>query len=450
VFLQNLDTSVMATAIPAIAESLHADVLHLNLAIAAYLLSLVLFLPASAWLADRFGARRVFCAAVLLFTVASALCGAAFSLGQLVCFRLLQGVGGAMMVPVGRLILLRTIPARDLVLAMIWFTVPGGIGRLVGPLVGGAIVTAMSWRWIFLVNIPFGLIGVLLAMRFIEKDLPTVDENATAFDVPGLLLMAVALGGLLGALEMAGKSLLPWSGVAALALTGAAALWLYLRRSNRQSEPLIDFSVFRFLSYRASVAGGAPLRVAIGATPFLLPLLFQVGFGMSPLQAGLLTMATAVGSLGVRGLVTRAAKELGHRRLLIVSGALTSMFYGAYALFTAGTSHLVIFMVLFFAGMSNAMSLVILATIGYAHIPRNRMGHATALATMAQQLSVTLGVVVAAALVELTHYLYGAAPGGPAAADFRPALLVIAAMPIISAVAFARLPRNVVLAEGGE
>jgi EmrB/QacA subfamily drug resistance transporter len=446
-FLQNLDTSVLATALPAIADSLRADVLHLNLAITSYLVSLVLFLPASAWLAERFGPRRVFCAAVLMFSVASTLCGAATSLGQLVFFRLLQGVGGAMMVPVGRLILLRTIPAQHIVLAMVWFTVPGGIGRLIGPLVGGAIVTVMSWRWIFLVNIPFGLAGVLLALQFIEKDLPIVDE-AKAFDVLGLLLMATALGGLLGALEMAGKSLLPWPGVIALACLGAVTLWVYLRRSNGQAEPLIDFSVFRFLTFRASIAGGAPLRVAIGATPFLLPLLFQVGFGMTPLRAGLITMATAVGSLGVRGVVTRAVRKLGHRRLLILSGTLTSMFYGAYAAFTPSTPHVVIFMVLLLAGMSNAMTLVILATIGYIDIPRNRTGHATALATMAQQLSVALGVALMAALVELTHYLHGGMPGELASSDFRPALMLIAAMPLVSALAFARLPRKVVLAEG--
>jgi Na+/melibiose symporter-like transporter len=249
-------------------------------------------------------------------------------------------------------------------------------------------------------------------------------------------------------LELAGKALLPWPDIMALAGAGAVTLLLYLRRSNRQAAPLIDFSVFRFLTYRASIAGGAPLRVAIGATPFLLPLLFQVGFGMTPLRAGLLVMATAVGSLGVRGLVTHAVKTLGHRRLLISSSVLTSLFYGAYAMFTPSTPHAVIFMVLLFAGVSNSMTLVILATIGYTEIPRNQMGHATALATMAQQLSVALGVAVAAAVVEFTHYLHGGLPNALATTDFRPALLVVAVMPIVSAVAFYRLPRQIVLADG--
>lgn len=447
IFLQNLDTSVMGTALPTIADSLHADVLHLNLAITSYLLSLVLFLPASAWLADRFGPRRVFCAAVLTFSVASALCGAATTLGQLVLFRLLQGMGGAMMVPVGRTILLRTVPAQLMVTAMVWYTVPGGIARLLGPVVGAAIVTVMSWRWIFLVNIPFGVAGVLLALYFVDKDLSPEGEGASSFDAPGLLLMAAALGGLLGAMEMAGKGLVPPPGIALLAGLGALALWVYVRRSAAQHEPLIDFKVFRFVAYRTSMLGGAALRMAIGATPFLLPLLFQVGFGMSPLQAGFITMATAVGSLGTRGAVTTAVKRLGYRRLLVMSGTAASVFYGAYALFTPATPRIVIFFVLLLAGISNAMTLVTLATIGFVGIPRNRMGHATALATMTQQLSVTLGVTLAASLVELTHWLHGGPAGELSPQEFRPALLAIALLPALSAWAFARLPRDVVLAE---
>jgi EmrB/QacA subfamily drug resistance transporter len=445
-FLQNLDTSVMATALPAISNSLGADVLHLNLAITSYLLSLVLFLPASAWLAERFGARRVFCAAVLTFSAASALCGAAQSLGQLVAFRLLQGVGGAMMVPVGRLILLQTVPAAEMVAAMVWFTVPGGIGRLMGPLAGGAIVTVTSWRWIFLVNIPFGIAGVLLALRHIPADAPSEHPVAATPDLPGLLLLAASLGGLLGALEMVGKDLLPWPATLALAVGGVAALYVYLRRSRKQAEPLIDFAILRFSTYRATVAGGMPLRVAIGATPFLLPLLFQLGFGMSPLQSGLITLATAVGSLGVRGLVTRSVAHFGYRRLLVLSASCTCVFYALYALFTPATPHSWLFIVLLLAGTSNAMTLVVLAATGFTEIPRNRMGHATALATMGQQLAVTLGVAVAAALVELTHYLRGGPEGQLAALDFRPAFLLIALMPVLSAIAFARLPPDKQLA----
>ena len=447
-FLQNLDSSVMATALPVMADSLHTDVLHLNLAITSYLVSLVLFLPASAWLADRYGARRVFCAALLIFSAASALCGVATSLPELVLFRLLQGVGGAMMVPVGRLILLRTITAELMVAAMVWFTVPGGIGRLMGPLFGGAIVSVASWRWIFLVNIPFGVCALLLALRFIAKDADT-RETAAPLDIPGLALLAVALGGLLGALEMVGKGFLPWPGTLALGLAGLAALVIYVRRSRALPDPLIDLNILRFRSYRTTVVGGTPLRVAIGATPFLLPLLFQLAFGLSPMHSGLLTVSTAVGSLSTRGFVTWAVERVGYRQLLIVCGGIASAAYAVYALFTPVTPEAWIVIVLVLAGIANSMSLVILATIGYGEIPRNRMAHATALATMGQQLSVTLGVAVAASLVEFTHYLRGAGDSPLVTADFTPAFLVVAALPLVSAYAFWRLPPKTALDAGG-
>jgi EmrB/QacA subfamily drug resistance transporter len=441
-FLQNVDGSVLGTALPAIADSLHADVLHLNLAITSYLLSLVLFLPASAWLADRFGARRVFCAAVLVFTAASVLCGAANSLGQLVAFRLLQGVGGAMMVPVGRLILLQTVPAEQMVLAMVWFTVPGGIGRLLGPLLGGSIVTVASWRWIFLVNIPFGLVSVLMALRVIDPDPPRGEGVTAAPDALGLALLAAALGGLLGALEMAGKGMLPWPGIVALAVVGSGALWLYLRRSAAQDEPLIDFGILRFATYRIAVAGGTPLRVAIGAAPFLLPLLFQLGLGMTPLAAGVLMLASAVGSLGSRTLVTAAVARFGLRQLLIVAALITSSAQALYALFTPATPHLLVVAVLLVSGACHSTVLVILATIGYGEIPRKRMGHATALATMGQQFSVALGVALAASLLEAMHALHSQGAAPLAIADFRVPLLAMAAMPFLSVLAFVRLTRG--------
>lgn len=441
-FLQNVDSSALGTALPAIAASLDADVLHLNLAITCYLISLVIVLPASAWLADRFGPRRVFCAALLLFTAASALCAAAGSLAELVAYRLLQGAGGALMVPVGRLILLRTVPAGQVALAMLWFTVPGGLGRLLGPLLGGAVVSVASWRWIFLISIPFGLASVVLALKFIDDDPPAPGELGAAPDLAGLALLALALGCMLGALEMVGKALLPWPAIVALAATGIACLWLYLRRSRAQAEPLIDFGILRYRTFRTSVIGGMPLRVAIGAIPFLLPLLFQLGLGMTAWQAGLLMVAAAAGSLGARAAVPAALARFGHRRVLILSALMTSLLYGLYLLFTPASPWPLVGGVLVLAGLTQTVVLVILATIGYSDIPRPRMGHATALATMAQQLGVALGVAVAALLLELSHHLRGGAAGQLDASDFRLTLLAMAASAALSAWAFKRLPRE--------
>lgn len=440
-FLQNLDTSVMATALPAIAHSLDVEVLRLNLAITAYLLSLVIFLPASAWLAERFGPRRVFCAAILVFSLGSALCGAADSLGALVAWRLLQGVGGAMMVPVGRLILLRSVPGAQMVAAMVWFTVPPAIGRMVGPLFGGFIVTITSWRWIFLVNIPFGLVGVALALWFVPPDGPA--QPGAKIDLVGLGLMAAAFGGVLSALEMTGKDYLPWPAVAALGLTGLAALFAYLRRSRGQDEPVLDFGILRHRTLRASIVGGMPLRVAVGASPFLLPLLFQLGFGLSPLQSGLITMGTAVGSLATRAVMTRVIRRLGFRRLLMVAAAVTSGFYAVYGLFTPATPHAAIFAALIVGGLFNSMALVAVSTLGFSEIPVRRTAHATAMASMAQQLSVALGVVLAAALVRFTSLLHGGDPAQLGARDFPPAFFAIAAMTLLSFAAFRRLPEEI-------
>lgn len=440
-FLQNLDTSVMATALPAIAGSLHVPVLRLNLAITSYLLSLVVFLPASAWLAQRFGPRRVFCAAILLFSLGSALCGAAGSLGALVAWRLLQGIGGAMMVPVGRLILLRTVPAAQMVAAMVWFTVPPAIGRMVGPLFGGFIVTITSWRWIFLVNIPFGLAGVLLALAFLERDAPV--QATSRFDLPGLLLMAAAFGGLLAAMEMVGKGYLPWPAVAAIGLAGCIALYAYLRRSAAQDEPVLDFAILRHPTFRASMVGGMPLRVAVGASPFLLPLLFQLGFGLSPLQSGLITMGTAVGSIATRAVLARTIRRLGFRRVLAGAAGITSVSYAVYGLFTPATAHAAIFAALMVGGLCNAMALVSLSTLGFSEIPPPRAGHATAMASMAQQLSVTLGVVLGAALVSATSLLHGGNPAHLGARDFPPAFFAIGAMTLLSFAAFRRLPESI-------
>lgn len=439
-FLQNLDTSVMATALPAIAQSLDVRILNLNLAVTAYLLSLAIFLPISGWLADRFGARRMFCVAIALFSLGSAFCGLATSLPSLVAYRLLQGIGGAMMLPVGRLILLRSVPPAQIVRAMVWFTVPGAIGRMAGPFFGGAVVTFASWHWIFLVNIPFGIIGVAAALWFIEADVPAGQRRG--FDVPGFLLLACGLAGLIGALETLEKGLWAWEWNLAAALVGSGALLAYIWHSRRSPHPLIDLGIFRFGSYRAAVIGGMPLRIAIGASPFMLPLMLQLGFGLSALESGLLTMATAVGSLSTRTIVARAIRTLGFRSLLIGAATLSSLFYMAYGFFTPTTPHVAIFIVLLCGGLCNALAMVSLNTLGFTQIPRERTSHATTTSSMAQQLSVCLGVVLGASLLALIGHWHGSAVGQLQAEDFRPAFIVVGAVTLLSVLWFARLPAD--------
>jgi EmrB/QacA subfamily drug resistance transporter len=436
-FLQNLDTSVMATALPSIARSLDVDALQLNLAITAYLLSLAVFLPLSGWLADRFGAKPVFCCAIACFSLGSALCGVADSLLSLVLFRIIQGLGGAMMVPVGRLILLRRVQPSAMVAAMVWYTIPPAIGRMVGPLFGGAIVTWTSWRWIFLVNVPFGLLGIALAALFITDS--REEQAPVPFDFKGFVLLALGLTGLLGGLETAGKAFvaawLPW----AMAGIGALALGAYYLASRRKASPIIDLRVLRFKTYHASIIGGTPLRIAIGASPFLLPLMLQLGFGLSPLDSGLLTVATAVGALATRAIMAQAIRRIGFRSLLIATTALTSLCYMSYGLFQAATPHSLMFFAMLIGGLVNSMGMIALQTLGFSEIPKPLMSHATALSSMAQQVSLSFGVVLGASLVSAAAWWHGSDPSHLAAHDFSPAFIFIGVTTLLSLFFFTRL-----------
>ncbi len=426
----------MATALPSIARSLDVEALHLNLAITSYLLSLAVFLPASGWLADRFGPRRVFCGAIVCFSLGSALCGLAQSMPQLVAFRVLQGMGGAMMVPVGRLILLRSVPSARMVAAMVWFTVPGAIGRLAGPLFGGLIVTVASWRWIFLLNIPFGVLGVTLALIFIGGDYEPVIER---FDLTGFVLLSTGLVGMVGGLDTVGRGLVPHAVTLAFVGTGALSLLAYGLYGRARERTIIDLGILRYTAYRTAVVGGMPLRIAIGASPFLMPLMLQLGFGLSPLQSGSLSVATAVGSLSVRTVMTTAIRRIGFRTLLIGATLATSVFYACYGLFRPTTPHLLIFVVLLFGGLFNSLAMVTLNTLGYADMPKPKMSRATALSSMMQQLSVSLGVAFGASLVALTAHLHGGSAAHLAADDFSPAFVVVGAMTLCSLLFFVRL-----------
>lgn len=436
-FLQNLDTSVMATALPSIAESLHVPPLHLNLAITAYLLSLAVFLPISGWLADRFGAKRMFCMAIALFSLASALCGVAATLPALVLFRIFQGLAGAMMMPVGRLILLRSVPASQMIGAMVWYTIPPVIGRMAGPLFGGVIVTMTSWRWIFFVNIPFGLLAVLLAQIFVE-DTETAAPPAP-FDLIGFMLLALGLSALLGALETAGKGFAPaWVSWLAACLS-VLALVLYCLHSRRQAHPVIDLSILRFRTFRTNVLGASPLRIGIGASPFLLPLMMQLGFGLSPLISGLLTVGSAIGALCTRAVMRWAIDRFGFRRLLLGATVLTSISYVSYGLFSPTTPHLLMFCTMFAGGLVGSLCMVSLGALGFTEIPKASMSHAAALTSISQQLSVSFGVVLGASLLAVISWWHGGDGVHLQARDFSPAFVVVGMVTMLSLLSFLKL-----------
>jgi EmrB/QacA subfamily drug resistance transporter len=338
-FMENLDSTAIATALPTIAAAFGESPVRLSLAITAYLFALAVFIPVSGWIADRFGARRVFRAAILVFVLGSVLCGFAGSVLELVLARILQGMGGAMMVPVGRLVLLRSTPKQDLVRAMAWLTVPALIGPVLGPPLGGFITTYVSWHWIFWINVPIGALGIVLATRFIP-DLR--EERPPPLDLTGFLLSALGLIGLVAAFETAGRDLVPTGVTLLLLASGSAGVGLYLWHARRVRYPLLDLALLRVPTFRAAVVGGFLFRIGIGALPFLLPLMLQEAFGLNPFDSGLLTFAAAAGAMAMKATAQPILRLFGFKRVLIVNALIGACFLAMNGLFEPSTPHLVI------------------------------------------------------------------------------------------------------------
>jgi EmrB/QacA subfamily drug resistance transporter len=434
-FMENMDSTVIATSLPAIAADIGTSPLTLKLAITSYLLSLAVFIPASGWTADRFGPRMVFSIAVAVFMAGSIGCAMSGSVTDFVIARILQGLGGAMMTPVGRLVLLRSIDKSALVNAMAWVTVPALIGPVVGPPLGGFITTYFSWHWIFLINIPIGLLGIFMAMRFID---PIKSENPERFDLMGMVLAGVGLAGIAFGLSVAGLNLLPWSVVGSLVAIGAISMTLYVIHSRKVASPVLDFSMLRLPTLRASIVGGFMFRLGIGSLPFLLPLLMQVGFGLSPFHSGLVTFSSAVGAMGMKTLAARIIRTFGFRNMMTVNAIISSIFLGACALFTVGTPLLLIAIILVVGGFFRSLQFTAINTVAYAEVEPAQMSRATTLVSVNQQLAVSAGVAVGAFSVESTmliHHVH------ELTADlFAPAFLVVSVISAVSAYFFWQMP----------
>jgi EmrB/QacA subfamily drug resistance transporter len=434
-FMENMDSTVIATSLPAIAADIGTSPLTLKLAITSYLLSLAVFIPASGWTADRFGARMVFAIAVAVFMMGSIGCAMSSSVTDFVFARILQGMGGAMMTPVGRLVLLRSIDKSALVNAMAWVTVPALIGPVIGPPLGGFITTYFSWHWIFLINLPIGLIGIIMALRFID---PIKSEDPERFDLYGMVLAGIGLAGIAFGLSVAGLNLLPWSIVGALVAIGAVSMTLYVFHARRTGSPVLDFSLLRLSTLRAAVIGGFMFRLGIGALPFLLPLLMQVGFGLTPFQSGLVTFASAVGAMGMKTLAARIIRAFGFRNLMTVNAVISSFFLAACALFTVSTPLLLIMVILVVGGFFRSLQFTAINTVAYAEVEPAQMSRATTLVSVNQQLAVSAGVAVGAFSVETTMWLRHVEELN--ATVFAPAFIVVAIVSTVSSWFFWQMP----------
>ena len=330
-------------------------------------------------------------------------CALSTSVTHFVIARILQGIGGAMMTPVGRLVLLRSIDKSALVNAMAWVTVPALIGPVIGPPLGGFITTYFSWHWIFLINIPIGLLGIFMALSYID---PIRSEDPERFDLYGLVLAGIGLGGIAFGLSVAGLNLLPWTVVAALVAVGSISMTLYVMHARRTGSPVLDFSLLRLPTLRASIIGGFLFRLGIGALPFLLPLLMQVGFGLSPFQSGLVTFSSAVGAMGMKTLAARIIRTFGFRNMMTVNAVVSSVFLAACALFTVTTPLLLIFIILVVGGFFRSLQFTAINTVAYAEVEPAQMSRATTLVSVNQQLAISAGVAVGAFSVESTMLLH--------------------------------------------
>jgi EmrB/QacA subfamily drug resistance transporter len=436
-FMENMDSTVIATSLPAIAADIGTSPLALKLAITAYLLSLAVFLPVSGWTADRFGARRVFRAAIVVFMIGSIGCALSNSLTQFVLARMVEGMGGAMMTPVGRLILVRSVDKRELINAMVWVTLPALVGPLIGPPLGGFITTYISWHWIFLINIPMGLAGIVLATIYIED---VRAEKPDPLDTVGILLAGVGIGGLAFGGSVLGLNFVPPGVVVGLIVIGAVSTYAYVLHARRTPAPVLDLALLRIPSMRAAVVGGFIYRSGIGAMPFLLPLLFQLGFHMSAFQSGLITLCNVVGAMGMKTIIPIILRNIGFRRALTVNALISSTLVAACATFVPGVSFIWIVAVLTLGGFFRSLEFTSLNTIAYADVEPRFMSRATSLIAVGQQLSIAIGVAVGALAVDVTLWLRG--DDTITAADFQPAWLIAAAISASSCLVFWRMPSD--------
>jgi EmrB/QacA subfamily drug resistance transporter len=400
-FIENMDSTVISTSLPAIAHDLGTDPVEVKLALTTYLLSLAVFIPVSGWVADRFGARRTFASAIGVFLLGSLACAASGSLGTLVAARFLQGMGGAMMVPVGRLVILRTVSKSELVHALSWLTIPALVGPVVGPPLGGFITTYFDWRWIFLVNLPMGALGIALGLRHI----PNLRQPAASLDWRGFLLSGIGLATAIFGFSTLGRRLLPgWVALGSL-VVGLALLAAYARHARRFATPLLDLGLFRLATYRLGILGGSLFRIGVGATPFLLPLMLQLGFGLNPLQSGLLTFASAAGSMFMKTMAARVIRRFGFRRVLVANVLVASALLASYGLFRPGTPHVVVVAVLLVGGCFRSLQFTALNAISYDEVDARRMGQASSMAGMMQQLSLSLGIAIGGYALDAAGWL---------------------------------------------
>ncbi|MDR3398193.1 MAG: MFS transporter [Pandoraea sp.] len=434
-FMENLDATIITTSLPAMAHDFGVAPSQLSIGLSAYLVALAAFIPASGWLADRLGPRRVFPAAIALFTLASVLCAMSTSLDMFTLFRVLQGLAGAMMVPVGRLIVLRNTPKPALVRAIATITWPGLAAPVLGPALGGFISSTWSWHWIFLINVPLGIAAFAAALWLVK---PSPGQRKP-FDLPGFIASGVGASLLMFGVELASRTPADWPLVIGCLAIGLGAMVWSIRHFLRAPHPLINLGALRVQTFAVTVWGGSLFRIAIGSAPFLLPLMFQLAFGMSAVTSGLLMLALFAGNLGIKPATTPIMRRFGFRGVLLGNGVLVAVGFALCALLTATTPLWLIALVLLFGGICRSVQFTTLATMGFADVPPDDMGGAATLFSALQQMTSGLGIALGALVLKVTE-VAGATPFG--ATSFRWTFVVMGGIALLALIDGLRLPAD--------
>ncbi|MCO6187029.1 DHA2 family efflux MFS transporter permease subunit [Rhizobium sp. L1K21] len=435
-FMEMMDSTVIATSLPAIAADIGVNPITLKLALTSYLVALGMFIPVSGWLADKFGAKRVFRLAILVFVIGSVACALSSSLTEFVIFRFLQGMGGSMMTPVGRLVLVRSTPKERFVSAMTLVTVPGLVGPMAGPPLGGFITTYFSWHWIFIVNVPIGLLGIWLSGLY----LPEIPRLPTPkMDWRGFALTAIAASGLVFGLSVISMPALPPAVGVLATLTGLAALFAYIRHAKRVEQPILNPSLFKVPVFRVSILGSTIFRVATGAQPFLVPLFLQLGFGLNPFQSGMITFSGAFGALSTKLIATRVLSAVGFRTTMITAAIFGTLSILAVALFEPGTPYWLIVATLFLGGFTRSFLFTSANSLAFTSVPAEEASQATSISSVFQQISIALGVALAGLVLESSYWLNGTELS---IADFHLAFIVTGILCGLSVLSLAALPKT--------
>ncbi|MEA5209126.1 multidrug transporter subunit MdtD [Enterobacter mori] len=427
-FMQALDATILNTALPAIAQSLNRSPLAMQSAIISYTLTVAMLIPVSGWLADRFGTRKIFMLAVTLFTLGSLACALSTSLTELVIFRVLQGIGGAMMMPVARLALLRAYPRSELLPVLNFVTMPGLVGPILGPVLGGVFVTWASWHWIFLINIPIGVAGLFYARKY----MPDFTTPRRSFDMGGFFLFGLSLVLFSSGMELFGEKIVATWMALSVILGGILLFLLYIRHARRHPTPLISLGLFNTRTFSVGIAGNIASRLGTGCVPFLMPLMLQVGFGYSALIAGCMMAPTAMGSILAKSTVTQVLRWFGYRKTLVGVTVFIGLMIAQFSLQSAALPVWMLILPLFVLGMAMSTQFTSMNTITLADLTDENASSGNSVLAVTQQLSISLGVAVSAAVLRF----YEGFDSANTVEQFHYTFITMGALTVVSALVF--------------